>query len=121
MLQGRSLNVQSKSVTNPALLDEAADALIPQLTQQLRALAMSSGWPANLINKLNVDLDGGKLVVNYPEEFAVQIENLEYGNTGQLPNAAIRPFILRTSQSLKPVLDNLVVGSLIDELGVFNG
>jgi hypothetical protein len=111
----------SKSVTNPALLDEAADALIPQLTKQLRDFAFTSGWPSRLVSKLNVELSGGNLIVVYPDEYASEIENLEYGNAAQLPNAAIRPFILRTSKTLKTVLDNMVVGSLIEEVGVFNG
>jgi len=102
-------------------MDEAAAALIPQLTQQLHAIATLAGWPRNLIAALKVDLVGGSLIVDYPEELAAEIEDLEYGNEGAIPNAVIRPFISRSSKSISDVMDNVVAKSFIDEIGVFNG
>ena len=47
-------------------------------------MAHRSGWPAEVISKLEVRSDGsGGLYVYYPEDIAERVEDLEYGNLNE--------------------------------------
>jgi hypothetical protein len=92
---------------------------IPSLNKLLKSTALSAGWPKNLVDNLTVAFDGKALYVNYPEQYAQQVEDLEYGAVGSLPNPAIRPFINRSDSVLKTVFQGKIFDDLVTMEGVF--
>jgi len=108
----RSANVETYSKI-------AANKLVPSLTSLLHSLAQASEWPIEIINLLSVSVDDSYNVhVDYPQEAAEEIENLEYGTFGGIPNAVIRPFVSRAQSSLKPVLEEITVGKMMRDMGI---
>lgn len=98
---------------------KAIDGLLDPLTLQLRSLAESSGWPANIINSISVVADDNyNLHVDKPDELKAEIDDLEYGAEFGLPNAVIRPFLLRASASVEAALEDIVLGDLFEEVGI---
>lgn len=83
-------------------------------------MAHTSGWPENIVSSLTVDYnsDEGTLDIDYPEEYADEIDSLEYGEPSAIPNAVFRPFIIRAPQTVIDVLRTQSLGSLFVELGV---
>ena len=104
-----------------AVVSDAVYYLIPQLTQELKAAATTSGWPKTAIDVLSVSFDGSNILVEYPPQTARMIENLEYGNGSDLPNSVIRSFIYRSGDTVKSVLANRSVNNLFESEGVFGG
>lgn len=104
-----------------AVVSDAANTLIPQLTSELQTLAKTSGWPDVVVNSLSVTFDGSNLVVSYPKELSTAVDNLEYGNQSDMPNAVIRSFVYRSGETLKSVLANRSVTNLLELEGVFGG
>lgn len=97
-----------------AVVSDAAYALIPMLTDELVALAMSSNWPFNVIRQLQVSFDGTSLSIDYPEEIAAQVQALEYGTGTSLPNSVLRSFVYRAEPIIKDVYQNRVASNLFD-------
>ncbi len=104
-----------------AVVADAAYYLIPQLTEELKATAKTSGWPNAVIESLSVTFDGSNIIVDYPKQLSQIVDNLEYGNGSNLPNSVIRAFIYRSGDTVKDVLSNRAVGNLLELEGVFNG
>ena len=99
------------------ICQETADSLIAPLTEQLRMMAFYSGWPANLIQQLNVEVaEDYTLYITGIDE---NVEDMEYGTLNTLPNAAIRPFMIRAHFMINKVLEDELVPKLLDTLGVF--
>ena len=111
------------SATNSldAVVSDAVFYLIPQLTQELKAAATTSGWPKTAFDVLSVSFDGSNISVDYPPQTARMIEDLEYGNGSDLPNSVIRSFIYRSGDTVKSVLANQSVSNLFESEGVFGG
>lgn len=104
-----------------AVVSDAAFYLIPELTEELKATAKTSGWPKTAIDALSVSFDGSNLSVDYPPQLAKMIEDLEYGNGSDLPNSVIRAFIYRSGDTVKSVLAGRSISNLFESEGVFNG
>ena len=104
-----------------AIVADAAFYLIPQLTEELKNTAKTSGWPKAAIDVLSVSFDGSNLSVDYPPQLARMIEDLEYGNGSDLPNSVIRSFIYRSGDTVKSVLANRSVVNLFESEEVFGG
>lgn len=100
------------------LAEYAADNLTDSLTTSLRSLSHINGWPSHLIAAMSVDYEDGDLVIHYSEELKEQIENLEYGDINSLPNAVIRPFILRMAPVIGGFMEREVLGAIMIEEGV---
>jgi len=66
-----------------------------ELTPRLQQDAMDSGWPNYLAESLQVVVNGSNITVSYPELYAQEIEDLEYGNQQLSPNPVLRTFISR--------------------------
>ena len=98
---------------------DAAHTLRPQLEEQLQYAAETAGWPERIVLGLSVDFDGTSLIVNYPDEIATDVENLEYGAEFKLPNPVIRPFIARSGGYIKDVLATVTLDDLIEMEEVF--
>jgi hypothetical protein len=90
--------VKNKSTSN--LASDIANSVVHELTVSLHDMARSANWPGDLINSLEVINDNGFIYVSYPNQFKERIENLEYGNRNDAPNAVIRPFINREVYTL---------------------
>ena len=111
MLKSDNLNFLSES---------SVKELIVPLTEYLRKIAFDSGWPAHLIQHLSVDFDSNyTLFVDYPDSAKEEIENLEYGDINGLPNAAIRPFILRAQEVIGSIIERKILPTLLVDMGVF--
>ena len=76
----------------PYLSDSDTQALLGDLTFELRDLARNSGWPERIINFLSVIAQNGDITISYPDKLASEIDYLEFGDLNDLPNAVLRPF-----------------------------
>jgi hypothetical protein len=102
-----------------SLTEKSIKELIVPLTEYLRMTAYNSGWPAHLVQKMNVTFDNDyNLLVDYPDDVKEDIEDLEYGDLNGLPNAAIRPFLLRAPGMIGLVLEQKILPSMLLEMGV---
>ena len=102
------------------ICQETADSLVGPLTEQLRMMAFYSGWPANFIQSLSVKVaEDYTLYVDYPEDMSDDIGDLEYGGLNSLPNAAIRPFMMRAHFTINKALEDELVPKLLEQLGMF--
>jgi len=108
-----------KSANINQIASELSDDLIPILTEELRSMGRASHWPVDLIEALTVDVDDNYgISVDYPDELAEKIEDEEYGAPGKIPNAVIRPFILRAPKTVTKYLSNAVVNDIFPALGI---
>jgi hypothetical protein len=103
-----------------AVVSDAAFYLIPELTDELKAAAKTSGWPKAAIDALSVSFDGSNLSVDYPPRLKSMIEDLEYGDGSNLPNSVIRSFIYRSGPTVSSVLANRSISNLFESEGVFS-
>jgi hypothetical protein len=103
-----------------AVVSDAAFYLIPQLTEELKATAKTSGWPKSAIDALSVSFDGSSLSVDYPPQLKNMIEDLEYGNGSNFPNSVIRSFIYRSGPTVNSVLANRSISNLFEAEGIFS-
>ncbi len=97
-----------------AVVSDAAFALIPVLTDELVALAISSNWPVEVIKQLTVSFDGSSLSIDYPETVAAKVQALEYGNGSNLPNSVLRSFVYKAEPIIKRVYQERVASNLFD-------
>jgi len=112
--------VLSRKNNIDTLAKKTSADLVPLLTEELHSIANASGWPKDIVVALGVEVDEFyNLEVTYPPELKSQIEDLEYGAEFGLPNAAIRPFLLRSSSTIERVVERDAVLTMI--AGVFNG
>jgi hypothetical protein len=63
------------------------------LTKALKLDAKRAGWPANVVNTLNVRVLRNEIVVNYPETYSESVDDLEYGSLEASPKPVFRTFI----------------------------
>jgi hypothetical protein len=101
-----------------AISESTAEAVLPALTDELRSLARASNWPDYIIDEFYVDYADGYIEAVYPAEHEGEIDSLEYGEPGTLPNAVLRPFILRSPSTIRQALEHIAAGELFLELGV---
>jgi len=62
------------------------------LNQSLREKARQSGWPEKVANSLYIDFINGTGSIQYPAEYAKEVEDLEYGTPDSAPTPFIRLF-----------------------------
>lgn len=111
--------MQTRSVNIDSLSSQTASELVAPLTNQLRNIAFASGWPVELIQALTVEIDDTHtLYVNYPDEAKEAVENMEYGDINGLPNAVIRPFILRAPALVEETLRKSALQDLFIGVGI---
>lgn len=111
------MSLKSADITQAA--NKAAVELIPKLTILLNSLADSSGWPKGLTSKMSIEVGADyEVYVSYPSEYATEIEDLEYGTSGGIPNAVIRPFKARAHNLIEPVLEKIALTNLFKGLGI---
>jgi len=97
-----------------ATVSDAAFYLIPVLTDELQSLALASNWPSRVIKQLTVSFDGASLYIDYPEEVAQIVQDLEYGKTGQVPNSVLRSFIYKIQPLIKEFYKDHVASNLFN-------
>jgi hypothetical protein len=81
-----------ETVMFDSIIDKNFSAVQNDLNQKLQKYASDAGWPENIVNELYIDFINGTGEVEYPEEYAKQIEDLEYGTPGQPPKPFLRVF-----------------------------
>jgi hypothetical protein len=99
------------------ICQETANSLVGPLTEQLRMMAFSSGWPANLIKQISVKV--AEDFTLYVDGIDEDVEDVEYGSLNSLPNAAIRPFMLRAHFFINKEFEDVLVPKLLEQLGMF--
>lgn len=98
---------------------DAAYNLIPQLESLLAISADAMGWPDDVIARLTISYDDGKLVLTYPDDIAKQVDDLEYGAEGNPPRALIRNFTRRAENAIQKSLANNTLDLLLEMKEVF--
>ena len=91
---------------------KASKTLDKPLTQALRKDAISAGWPVALTKKLRVVMTDSSMDVEYPEDIATRIEDLEYGDGDAPPMPVFRKF----AKANKTKIENALVDTSIDYL-----
>ncbi len=84
------------------------------LTKSLRSDAVSSGWPEEIANYLSVVVVDDNLLINYPDELAKIIEDLEYGNGSDSPTPVMRRFLGNNQISIANSIEGGLVNHLFD-------
>lgn len=64
----------------------------PNFQNKFIVQARNLGWPEDVVQQLQVELDESKLDVNVPSELEDTVFDLEYGKFQEPPRAAIRNF-----------------------------
>lgn len=95
-------------------VSDAAFYLVPVLTDELQSLAIASNWPARVIKQITVSFDGASLYIDYPDDIAQEIQDLEYGKTGQVPNSVLRSFVYKIQPLIKEFYKDHVASNLFD-------
>jgi hypothetical protein len=98
---------------------DAAFKAFPELLKLLQTTARSAGWPERVTQSLRIEIKNGNLCVTWPRRLSKQVDDLEYGKPGQLPNPAIRPFINRSESIVGNILSKNTVDDLVMLEGVF--
>jgi len=71
-----------------------------ELTELLKVDAKNAGWPNNIVKQLKAVVEDLKIVVYYPEMYAQQVDDLEYGNGTDSPQPVFRRFMAKNSNLL---------------------
>lgn len=89
-------------VANSAVKD--LRKLETKLTRDVKVSAVRAGWPKKLVNSLQVKVLTDEIVVTYPDQYADEIEDLEYGTRTTSPRSVFRFFM---NKSGAPVADSI--------------
>lgn len=84
------------------------------LTMELQADALSAGWPKTYASQLSVRVDKSNIYIDYPENLAQDIEDLEYGSKDQPPTPVLRLFVDRHSDDFQNVFAESSINHLFD-------
>lgn len=93
-----------------APLQEAVETTERQMTISLRVMASASGWPARIVTLLRVVERDGQFVPGYPKSIQKEVEDLEYGITGE-PNPVLRRFANRSESMATRALTRKLLAS----------
>lgn len=109
--------MSSKNANIAALSDELAEYLKPKLEELFISLASASGWPQDILNQVEVVISPDlTLTLEYPPSIKDKVEDLEYGAIGEIPNAVIRPFMLRAPKIVEEAIKDKALATLLDSL-----
>jgi hypothetical protein len=112
--------VSSRSADIAALSEELAEYLKPKLEELFISLASASGWPQDIIIQVAVVVKPDlTLTLEYPPTIKDRVENLEYGAVGEMPNAVIRPFMLRAPKHVEAAIKDKALASLLESVVSF--
>jgi hypothetical protein len=89
-------------------------ALQSSLTKELQSDALSAGWPKMYANSLSVRINKSNIYIDYSEQLAQDIEDLEYGSESQPPKPILRLFIDRHSEDFQNIFAESSVNYLFD-------
>ena len=112
--------MNSKNADIASLSNELAEYIKPKLDGLFVSLAAASGWPQDIINSVEVVVSpDSSLTLEYPPTMKDRIENLEYGAVGEIPNAVIRPFMLRAPKLVEEAIKDKTLSALLDSVVSF--
>lgn len=102
---------------NKASLEKAVSyvsALAPELTQKLQEAAIAAKWPVGVAKSLSITFNGTVISCSYPDEFAKDIEDLEYGTPSQGPSPVLRTFTDKHNDQIVSSLADWAVDDLYE-------
>lgn len=105
------MNVQQEAT-------KVAASSTERLTRSLRDAAYKAGWPSDIIVSLNIRSSGSKLYLDFPQNFANRIDDLEYGSPTTAPNPVLRKFMSTINDEMGEILSE-TAASMIQDLGVY--
>lgn len=103
-------------MTYETVISKAAKKAAQELTPLLKLKATLAGWPSYIINEISIDEEDDVLFVDYPDHYARQIEDLEYGTQKTAPNAVLRTFLNHYQNEVSDFSENVIVDGFA-ELG----
>jgi hypothetical protein len=107
-----------ETVMFDSIIDKNFSAVQNDLSQKLQKNASEAGWPQHIVNALYIDFMNGTGEVEYPKEYAKEIEDLEYGTPGQPPKPFLRLFKKHT-ESYNEFFENTMMEILFDSGVIF--
>lgn len=69
------------------------------MTAELRQECLSSGWPPDVVNRLQIKFSDGKFVGDIPEDIKSRVGDLNFGTPSTQPNRAFHRYGNRTSNA----------------------
>jgi len=88
-------------------------AMAPKFTLLLRKDAIAAGWPAKYVNSLKVVITTTGMSIEYSDDYAEEIEDLEYGTQTSSPSPVMRTFIDRHTEELGEVFADSTIDFLV--------
>jgi hypothetical protein len=90
------------------------NGLQDSLTLDLKADAINAGWPIQIVNTLSVVVDGLTIIINYDDNYAAEIEDLEYGTEHESPKSIFRTFIDKHGDEIQSQVAEWSINFLVD-------
>ena len=87
----------------------------PVLTNLLRKSARSAKWPENVVKSLRVAVQDLNIVIYYPEKYAEEVEDLEYGSLNSPPKPIFRTYITKNSDLISGKIEEWSVNYLVQQ------
>ena len=85
------------------------------LTDLLKVSAKNAGWPNNVVKQLKVSFKDLQITVYYPETYAQQIDDLEYGNGTDSPQPVFRQFVAKNMNLITKDLSDSSLDYLFEQ------
>ena len=87
-------------------------SLEPKLTKEVRLAAIKAGWPKEVARVLKVTVADDSITVTYPDEYADQIDDLEYGTRTVGPKPVFRLFVRKHTKTMADAMEKWVMAQL---------
>ena len=91
---------------------ESLRSLEPKLTREVRAAAIKAGWPKEVAKVLSVKVEDDAIDVTYPDKYADQIGDLEYGTRTTGPKPVFRMFAKKHAKTVSEAMEKWVMTQL---------
>lgn len=91
---------------------ESLRSLEPKLTREVRLAAIKAGWPKEVAKVLNVKVADDSINVTYPDKYADQIGDLEYGTRTTGPKPVFRMFVKKHTKTVAETMEKWVMSQL---------
>ena len=100
-----------KTTNYRQVLVQSAQKTAVMMTAELRQECLSSGWPSAVVNRIKVKFEGGKFIVDVPDDIKTEVGNLEFGTPSRQLSPALHRYSNRTSNAESYLLK--VAGKLL--------
>jgi hypothetical protein len=88
-------------------LTKAGEEAAFVITENLRSYLISSGWPADAANSVQIVRNGSSFTVKYEGPNVAEAQLLEFGSESIRPSASIRKFLNSEASLMSTYMDRI--------------